>query len=317
MRMLPLTPSWVCLRAFWLVAGWFCIQVYCGAAMRPERHGANPPPSHATAAEIDSTWAPALAYFSRLNATEQATQLTTETQSGELARLPDDQVMRLMRAVKPEAFVAWIKGNIAALHSYEFHMYRQERLGRHWQVTPDHILVRYQYQPRRLYMKWLSDGAHAGQEAIYDETRDPDHLYGHRGGILSFYSTHTEINSAFARSQSRHSIRDLGFQFIEKTIEHDTLSFRAEGLSDAPTHIAFVRLHGLRVVALTWDAPSGPPAHYARRVTLYFDLKHLWPRGEEAWDENDNPLEALYFEDVAPQVWGDETFDPKNPGYRF
>lgn len=285
--------------------------------MRPERHGATPTLSNASAAEPDSTGAPGLAYFSHLSASEQATQLSAQTQSGELARLPDDQVLLLMRGMKPEAFVAWIKSNIATLRSYEFRMYRQERLGGHWQVTPDHILVRYQYQPRRLYMKWLADGAHAGQEAIYDENRDPDHLYGHRGGILSFYSTHTKINSTFAQSQSRHSIRDLGFQFIEKTIEHDATSFRDEGLSDAPTHIALVRLRGLRVLALTWDAPSGPPAHYARRVRLFFDLKHLWPRGEEAWDEHGNPLETLFFEEVVPHVWSDETFDPKNPTYGF
>lgn len=317
--MFPLSPRRVGIRWLWCVAFGLCIESHAAAPglAAPTLRSAPLASWTATASDAAPGTGEWLVRFAHLGATEQASQLRGEIQDGELSRLGDDQVMKLMDAMKPAAFVALIQGNIAGLTSYEFNMYRQERLGGVWQTSPDHILVRYQDQPRRIYLKWLPDGAHAGQEALYDETHDRDNLYGHPGGLFSFYSSHTGIDSSFARSQSRHNIRDSGFQFIEHAIEHDAESFREEGLSDAPSKIEFMHLRKLRVLALTWDAPSGPPAHYARRVRLFFDLKHLWPRGEAAWNENGNQLEMIYFEDVVPHIWSDETFNPKNPSYDF
>jgi len=202
-------------------------------------------------------------------------------------------------------------------NAYEYSMFRQERVSGRWSDRPDHMLVRYQDNPRKVYAKWLPDGGHAGQEILYDETTDPDSLYGHAGGLLRLVSGKVAVDGSFARAQSRHSVRDLGLQFIGRTVDHDARSFREEGLTAKPTRIELMNVQGARMLAWTWVAPLGSPAHYAPRVRLLFDLQHPWPSGEVAWDERGKLLEMIRFEAVVPHHWNSSTFDPRNPAYGF
>ena len=222
-----------------------------------------------------------------------------------------------MDAMKPEAFVEYARSDMILHNAYEYSMFRQERVFGRWSARPDHMIVRYQDNPRKVYVKWLPDGAHAGQEILYDETTDPDSIYGHVGGPLRIVSGKVAIDGPFALAQSRHSVRDIGLQFIARSIEHDARSFRAEGLTEKPTHIELVNVQGTRLLAWTWSAQSGPPAHYAPRVRLLFDLQHPWPTGEAAWDAHGELLEMIHFEDVVPRHWNESTFDRRNPEYGF
>lgn len=52
-------------------------------------------------------------------------------------------------------------------------------------------------------------------------------------------------------------------------------------------------------------------------MRLYFDLKNPWVRVEEAWDESGNQLEKIVIESVTRKTWNDQTFNPKNPEYKF
>ncbi|WP_181969953.1 DUF1571 domain-containing protein [Paraburkholderia sp. DHOC27] len=234
-----------------------------------------------------------------------------------LVSLQDDQILQLMAVMKPEAFVDYAESEMIPGDAYEYDMFRQERLFGRWPDRPDHMLIRYQDSPRKIYVKWLPDGAHAGQEVLYDETLDPASIYGHLGGALHVVSARVAIDSRFARAQSRHSIRDLGLQFIARTLVHDASSFRAEGLSEKPTGIELMTVHGTRQLAWTWTATSGAPAHYASRVRLLFDLQHPWPDGEAAWDERGRMIELIQFENVVPRNWDASAFDPHNPDYAF
>jgi hypothetical protein len=255
--------------------------------------------------------------FRCLTADEQAASLRTRTENHTLSSLRDDQILALMDAMKPEAFVAYARSNMVREDSCEYRMFRQERVLGRWPDRPDHMVVRYQDTPRKVYAKWLPDGAHAGQEILYDETADRNSFFGHLGGLLHMVSGKTAIDGPFSHTQSRHSVRDLGLQFIARTVEHDARSFREEGLTERPTRIELVNVHGMRLLAWTWTAPSGPPAHYAQRVRLLFDLQHAWPRGEAAWEERGRPLELIHFEDVVPRHWSEATFDRHNPEYGF
>ena len=255
--------------------------------------------------------------FRCLTADEQATSLRTRIENRSLLSLTDEQILSLMDVMKPEAFVEYARSDMVPDDAYEYRMFRQERLSGRWSDRPDHMVIRYQDTPRRVYAKWLPDGAHAGQEILYDETTDPDSIVGHVGGPLRIVSGKVAIDGPFARAQSHHSVRDLGLQFIARTIEHDARSFREEGLTGKPTRIELMNLQGTRLLAWTWSAPSGPPAHYAPRVRLLFDLRHPWPRGEAAWDERGELLELIRFEDVVPHHWSESTFDRRNPEYGF
>ena len=56
---------------------------------------------------------------------------------------------------------------------------------------------------------------------------------------------------------------------------------------------------------------------YAKRVRLFFDLKNPWVRVEESWDESGNQLEKIVIESVTRKTWNDQTFNPRNPEYKF
>jgi hypothetical protein len=255
--------------------------------------------------------------FRCLTADEQAASLRTRIENHSLLSLTDAQILALMDAMKPEAFVAYARSDMVLDNAYEYSMFRQERVSGRWIDRPDHMMIRYQDSPRKVYAKWLPDGAHAGQEILYDETTDSNSLYGHPGGLLRLVSGKVAVDGTFARAQSRHSVRDLGLQFIARTVDHDARSFREEGVSPKPTRIELMTVRGTRMLAWTWAAPSGPPAHYAPRVRLLFDLQHPWPNGEVAWDEHGRLLELIHFEGVVPHRWNGSTFDPRNPEYGF
>ncbi len=255
--------------------------------------------------------------FRCLTAREQAALLRTWIENHSLLSLTDAQILSLMDAMKPDAFVEYARSDMVPDDACEYRMFRQERISGRWSDRPDHMVIRYQDTPRKVYAKWLPDGAHAGQEILYDETRDPDSVVGHLGGVLRIVTGKIAIDGPFAHTQSRHSVRDLGLQYIARTIEHDARSFREEGLTEKPTRIELMNVHGARLLAWTWTAPSGPPAHYAQRVRLLFDLQHPWPSGEAAWNERGDLLEMIHFEDVVPRHWSEPIFDRRNPEYGF
>jgi hypothetical protein len=284
------------------------------STLAPDSSGAS---TRCTDGAASGTASPDVAQFRCLTPREQATSLRTWIEDQSLLSLTDDQILSLMDAMKAEAFVEYAKSDMIPSDSYEFSMFRQERVYGKWAGRPDHMVIRYQDTPRRVYAKWLDDGAHAGQEVLYDETADPTSIFGHLGGPLRVVSGKVAIDGPFAHAQSRHSIRDLGLQFIARTVEHDARSFREEGLTEKPARIELMKVHGARFLAWTWIAPSGPPAHYAQRVRLLFDLRHTWPSGEAAWDERGDLLELIRFEDVAPEHWSGAIFDPRNPEYGF
>lgn len=243
--------------------------------------------------------------------------LAQAIKSGDLAKMPDAQIVARMQAISAEALARYLKTEAAAMPEYQYQLTRQERLNGQWQTTPDRMMVKIRQQPRAVYAKWQPNGAHDGQEILYDETRRPNEMYGHLGGIMGFTSIWSNIDGTLARSQSNHTVRDLGFEFIADQIVHDGQSFRKEGLSEKPVRTSVADVGGVRVLALEWEAPSGPPAHYAYKSRVLIDLKTGRFRGIEAWDDAGQKLEEMRFDNVKRESWTDATFDAKNPDYKF
>lgn len=258
-----------------------------------------------------------VAQLAAMPATAQAQWLARTIKGGEWVKLSDARIVARMRVMQADALVRFLKAESAALPEYEYELTRHERINNQWQTTPDRMLVKIRETPRQIYVKWLPDGAHAGQEILYDETKRPKEMYGHLGGILGFTSIWSRIDGMLARSQSNHTVRDLGFAFIAQQIAHDGRSFRAAGLPETPARISVSELDGVRVLALEWDAPTGPPQHYAYKSRVLLDLTTGRPRGIEAWDAAGQKVEEMRFEKVRKASWTDATFDPKNPDYKF
>lgn len=294
-------PSTGAMACRWLAAVVLCL---FGAAAwaRMEPVGQAPLPGTlptASGAEANASGSSTIRSFGGLDAAAQGAWMLARMASGMLATMGDAQLLALFNAMSPKGFIAYMRDGIEPLHSYQFEMIRRERHNGRWPREPDHMLIRYEETPRRVYARWLADGAHAGQEILYDESRDPTHVSGHFGGMLRFVAGSFPLDGTIAHLQSKHSVRDLGLQFMVRTLEHDLRSYQAEGLSARPAQIELTHQHSERLVALTWVAPHGPPAHYATRVRIVLDLRHPWPREESAWDQNGVLQESIRFEHVA------------------
>nr|WP_315594771.1 DUF1571 domain-containing protein [uncultured Cupriavidus sp.] len=255
--------------------------------------------------------------YDGLPTAQQTSLLAKQTASSELAAMSDAQVLAVFDALQPDALLTWARQEINRFPEYEYAMTRQERLNGQWQDKPARMVIRYRHMPRQLYAKWLPNGAQAGQEVIYDETRRKDEMYGHLGGIMGFTSIWTAIDGTLAKSQSNHTVRDLGFQFVLSMLERDAKTVRAEGLSEKYSRVEIVQEQGTRMVALTWELPEGAPKYYAKKVQLMFDLKHPWPRAETAWDADGNMVEKIVFEKAVKKTFDAATFDPSNSEYKF
>jgi hypothetical protein len=236
--------------------------------------------------------------------------------SGMLANMSDPALVSLFKSLDPLALPRYLKNGPNGYPSYEFTMLRRERIHGKWPDQADHMLVRVTRDPLRVYAKWLPDGAHAGQEILYDETARPNEMYGHLGGLLKVIALWTSLNGTLARSQSRHSVRDLGTEYITQQFLAEGKKFADAGVTRA-NDIEVKTMDGARVVAFTYETPSGQPEFYAKKEILGLDLRRPYFRTAESFDNDGKIFESIVFQNIAPKIFEDATFSPKNPAYNF
>jgi len=252
----------------------------------------------------------------RLKPAEQVRWLRQAAQSGLLEKLDDASLTALFQSLDPLTVPRYIKDGPNGYPSYEFTMIRQERIRGVWPSRPDRMVVRVTRDPIRIYAKWLPGGPHTGQEIIYDETRRSDEMYGHLGGFLNIIPVWASLNGALARTQSNHQIRDLGTEYIAKQFLSEGEKYAQAGIT-RPERIEVKTLDGVRVVAFTYETSAGMPEFYAKRETLGLDLRHPYFRTVESYDNDGRIFERIVFQTITPKTFDDETFDPKNPAYKF
>jgi hypothetical protein len=257
-----------------------------------------------------------LARIGALSVDDQARWLADAAARGTLESLDDAALTALFQSLDPLALPRYLQQRRHDYASYEFTLRRRERIGGKWPRRADHMLVRVTREPLRIYAKWLPDGAHAGQEVIYDDTRRPDELYGHLGGLLGVVPMWTSVNGALARAQSNHSIRELGIESITDRFLDEGRKFAEAGVTRA-ANIEVKTIDGVRVVAFTYETPTGQPDFYAKKEILGLDLKRPLFRSVESFDNDGNIFERVVFESIEEKPFDDLTFDPKNPDYRF
>ena len=296
--------------------------VLAAALLIVAAHGAQAQidPASATAAAASETavkppTVPA-ARVGKLSLDAQVQWLRRAAQSGMLEQLDDDALVALFTSLDPRTLSRYIAAGPNGYPSYEFTMLRQERIRGVFPDKPDHMLVRLTRDPLRIYAKWLPDGAHAGQELIYDSTLRSDEMYGHLGGLLSVMPLWTSLNGALAHAQSNHNVRELGTEFIAQQFLADSKKFEAAGV-ERSQKIEVKTIGGVRVVAFTYESPTGRPEFYAKKETLGLDLRHPYFRSVESYDNDGRIFERIVFDSITPKVLPDDTFDPKNPAYKF
>jgi len=247
---------------------------------------------------------------------QQARWLRTAAQRGTLAQLDDATLTTLFKALDPLAVPLYIRNGPNGYPSYQFTMVRQERISGKWSDTPDRMLVKTTREPLRVYAKWLPGGAHAGQETIYDTTLRKDEMYGHLGGLLGKIPLWTALDGALARAQSNHQVKDLGTEFITNLYLTEGKKYQEAGVQ-RPTQVEAKTIGGVRVVALTYETPTGRPQFYAKKETLGLDLHAPYFRTVESYDNDGRIFERIVIEKIAPAPLDESAFDPKNPDYAF
>jgi len=247
---------------------------------------------------------------------EQVLWLQRAAREDALAQLDDTQLVALFESLAPGTLARYIAAGPNGYASCEFTMLHRERIDGHWPATADHLLVRIAHDPLRLYARWLRDGAHAGQEVLYDAARHSDEMYGHMGGLFGVVSMWTRLDGTFARSQSHHRLTELGTEAIARRFLDDYPRLAATG-AVRPSHIAVETRDGVRVVTFTWDAPPGAQGLPASRETLGLDLRHAWFRTVQSYDGAGSLVEDIVIEHIEPKVFDALTFDTRNPDYRF
>ncbi|CDY76806.1 Superfamily I DNA and RNA helicases [Caballeronia glathei] len=256
------------------------------------------------------------AQVGKLTLDQQVRWLGRAARSGMLARMQDADLVALFQSLDPLTLPRYLKEGPNGYPSYEFTMVRRERIKGKWPDQADHMLVRVTRNPLRIYAKWLPDGAHAGQEVIYDESKRPDQMYGHLGGLLSVVPLWASLDGPLARVQSNHSLRDLGLEYITQQFLTEGKKFAGSGVM-RPSSIAVKTVDGVRVVAFTYDMPGGQPTFYAKREILGLDLRRPYFRAVESFDNDGDIFESILFKTITPKTFDDSTFDPKNPDYSF
>ncbi|REG57656.1 uncharacterized protein DUF1571 [Paraburkholderia sp. BL6669N2] len=252
----------------------------------------------------------------KLTLDQQVKWLRAAQQSGAMEKLSDAQLVALFQSLDPLALPRYIKEGPNGYPSYEFTMARSERIHGQWPDKPDHMLVRVAHDPLRIYAKWLPDGARAGQEIIYDESKRTDEMYGHLGGIMNVMPVWTSLTGALARAQSNHQVRDLGTEYIANQYLSEGKKYIEAGLPRS-TQMEVKTVDGVRVVAFTFETPTGQPQFYAKKETLGLDLRHPYFRTVESYDNDGKIFEKVVFETITPKTFDDSTFDPKNKAYSF
>jgi len=258
----------------------------------------------------------AVANAAKLPLEQQVKWLRNAAQSGALEQMDDAQLVALFESFDPLTVPRYIEEGPNGYPSYEFTMLRQERIRGIWPRRPDHMLVRLTREPLRIYGRWLPDGPHAGQEIIYDESKRANQMYGHLGGIFNIIPLWTSINGTLARSQSNHQVRDLGTEFIAQQFLDEGKKFANVGIT-RPAQIDVRTVDGVRVVAFTYETPTGQPDYYAKKEVLGLDLRHPYFRMAESYGNDGEIFERIVFLTITPKTFDDMAFDPKNPEYRF
>ena len=259
---------------------------------------------------------PSLA-FSSSNSDAQARELAQWFRTDKLVGLPDEVLVPFFKNIPTATYTAFLKLSAQIYREAEFWVRRQERLPQGWTEEPFINYIKYRHQPRQVYISWLEGGPEAGAEVIYDETVDRDRIYGHAGGVLGIQPFWLPLNSSLAKISSNHSLRDFGLQYLADRFSLDNDKVQRSGSDGKPVRVEVLPEAGRRLIAVTWDLPTGKPAYYAKKVRLGFDLRKIYVRTLEVWDDNDQLRERMIVDNALARRLADTEFRPSNPEYKF
>ncbi len=253
----------------------------------------------------------------KLDAASQRQWLQDAYTNQTLVQASDAQLLVMLQAFDTRTMFSPVRQWLQRYPDYSFDMLRQERLPHDNALPslPERMQVRYRHAPRAIYVLWQSGGARAGQEILYDAALDAQHLRTHAGGLISRLIFNVNIDGLLARTQSRHSVRAIGFQYLLDQLETDLAKLKSLSLREQ-TMVRVVQDGGKRYLEFVFQTP-GEPNFYAHTTRMQLDLQRPIVRLVESRDGDGQVFERTLFDQVSSQPLPPDAFDPKNPQYKF
>lgn len=229
----------------------------------------------------------------------------------------DAQLLTVLQTLDTRTMFFPVRQWLLRNPDYSYVMLRQERLppDKALPTLAERMQVHYRHTPRAIYVLWQADGARAGQEILYDAALDAKHVRTHSGRFLSRMIFNVAIDGMLARTQSRHSVRAIGFQYLMDQLDTDLAKLKSLSLREQTT-VRVVQDGGKRYLEFMFQTP-GEPDFYAHTTRVQLDLQRPIVRLVESQDGDGQVFERTLFDQVSTEPLPPEAFDPKNPKYHF
>ncbi len=131
---------------------------------------------------------------------------------------------------------------------------------------------------------------------------------------------HAECGDAVGRrstARSRARNRDIPSAISALSSSRSSSSREGKKFAEAgvtrASNIEVKTVDGARVVAFTYETPTGQPEFYAKKEVLGLDLRRPYFRTAESFDNDGKIFESIVFQNIAPKTFDEATFNPKNP----
>jgi outer membrane lipoprotein-sorting protein len=176
------------------------------------------------------------------------------------------------------------------------------------------IYVKYK-KPAKYYFKW-EEGRFKGQEVIFAEGENNNHVVAHSSGLFGFITLQLDPEGTIAMRRNHHSLLRSGMEKIFDILEDSYNLHKKAGYGNIEIK-GEGNIDGRTTLIVQGDFPE-KRGFYARKIIIYLDKELIIPLKVTVYDWSGELFEEYVFHDLKLNVgWDEKDFDPENSEYNF
>lgn len=220
--------------------------------------------------------------------------------------LTKEETTKWMQSLRPEALIELGLGAARELTIYTYRMMKQERVNGTL-LPEDEIQVFVRENPFAVRLHFLK-GPAAGRKVAYAPAIRPDELRVREAGFLSFTGAWwIEIDSALAKADTNHTVRETGLRQLMARFEKDLAlakpqggyQFKHEGWNERGLWCSFL------------TAPNEGRGFGAPKTRICNDVERRLPMKVQTFSHNGDLQESYEMWNVQPYSGGADFFNPE------
>jgi hypothetical protein len=175
-----------------------------------------------------------------------------------------------LRSSTTEAIIASARDAVRTMGTSRARLIKRERI--HGALNPPQTIdVPIRLAPRAVRLEYVA-GPKSGRKVIWREDHRPGEIQVREGGIMGLTSLWLDASGSLTRSDTNHSVSEIGFANILDVMERDIAKAKPAG-----GHVRTdTGLDANGLCRIEWKAPSGARGLYAHRLRMAIDLSlHL------------------------------------------